>query len=176
MRGEILPSLLGKTAQIKAGDNMMLSKYFSYAEATRSVNAEAIGMKNDPPPIMLENLKYFLTNYMDKVRELFGKPIVANSIYRNPAVNKLVGGSKTSVHMQGLAADFPVNGYSPRQAIGEIVRSGIEFDQLIDEYGTWVHFGIRRDKPNRKQVLVYRRLPDGSTARTVIKLEDAKRW
>jgi len=154
---------------------MMLSKYFSLAEATRSAKAKAANIDNTPPPEIIENLKYFLAGFMDKVRDHFGKPISANSIYRNPAVNALVKGSKTSVHMQGLAADFPVAGYTPQKAIGEIIRSGIDFDQLIDEYGEWVHFGVRRGKPNRKQVLVYRRNAYG-ISRSVVNYEEAKKW
>ena len=154
---------------------MKLSKYFTLAEATRSAKAKAAGIDNTPPPEIIENLRYFLSNFMDKVRDHFGKPIIANSIYRSPSVNILVGGSKTSFHTQGLAADFTVDGYTPKKAIGEIIRAGIDFDQLIDEFGEWVHLGVRRDKPNRKQVLVYRRNAYG-VSRTAVNIEEAKRW
>ena len=154
-----------------------LSKYFTLEEAMRSRIAKEEGIDNTPSPLIIDNLKYFLTGYMDKVRELFGVPISPTSVYRCERLNShpRVNGSKTSVHMSGLAADFNVKGFSVRQVIGEIVRAGIDFDQLIDEYNSWVHLGVRKDKPNRKQILVYTRNKIG-TSRAYVPIETASKW
>ena len=155
---------------------MMLSKWFSLEEATKSATAKAAKINNNPPPEIVDNLRWFLTNFMDRVRDLFGVPISPSSVYRSEQLNKFVGGSATSDHMNGLACDFNVKGKTVRQIIGEIIRSGIPFDQLIDEYGTWVHGSLRKDKPNRGQVLIYRRNNDGSIRRTHISKTEAAKW
>lgn len=82
---------------------------------------------------------------MEKVREVLGTVILVTSGYRSPRVNAAVGGSDNSDHMRGDAVDFisPRFG-TPLQICRAIAKSGIKFDQLIEE-GTWVHisFGPR---------------------------------
>lgn len=147
---------------------MMLSKYFSLAECIRSRKAKLLGLNNYPPKEVIERLKRFLTTVMDPIRELFGLPISPNSVYRSWPVNTAVGGSATSQHPEGEAADFNVPGQTVREVMRRIIAAGIPFDQLIDEYGSWVHISYTERRPNRHQILEYR-MVNGRTVRRELK-------
>lgn len=103
-----------------------------------------------------ERLKKLIENVLDPLREAYGKPIVVTSGYRCPALNKAVGGSKTSDHMIGRAADIhgTPNTKAENKRLFELVKSlDLPFDQLIDEKNlSWVHVS-HREGNNRKQVL-----------------------
>lgn len=130
---------------------MKLSSHFTLDELTHSQAAVRRGLDNDPPPLAVENLRA-LAGVLEQVRALAGRPIVVSSGYRSPVVNKAVGGSATSAHMLGLAADITCPGMTPR-ALAILIRdSGIEFDQCINEGNAWCHIGLSQDKP-RRQVL-----------------------
>lgn len=135
---------------------MKISKYFTKQECTRSTTAARHGIANEPNEDQWKNIALFMNNCMDKVRELFGVPIVPNSVFRSLELNTKIGGSKTSMHMEGLACDFVVPGVSVANAVKQIMASGIEFDQVIDEYGSWVHIGWR-PTGNRGQKLKVRK-------------------
>ena len=131
-----------------------LSKYFALSEMTVSQSAARRGMKNIPFGKQLDNLRS-TAEKMDAIREMLGHPVLVSSGYRNAEVNALVGGSKTSAHLQGLAVDFTCPGYGNPLAVARaILASGIEFDQLIHEFGSWVHIGFAEPgKPSRRQTL-----------------------
>ena len=76
--------------------------------------------------------------------------MIESSGYRNYLVNKLVGGASNSQHTRGQALDFTVPGMSVPDVISFINKTGIEYDQLINEYGKWVHISFVKGK-NRKQ-------------------------
>lgn len=125
-----------------------LSKHFTLEEFTFSQTAVRKNIDNTPTPEALDNL-FRTANLMEQVRELLGKPIHISSGYRGPQLNKAIGGSKTSAHMQGLACDFVCHGFGTPLAITkEIASSVIGFDQLIYE-GTWVHIGLA-ENPRRE--------------------------
>jgi zinc D-Ala-D-Ala carboxypeptidase len=155
--------------------SIKVSKYFSLSEFVKSAKAIKHKIDNTPPAKIIENIKFFAVTCMDLVRELFGVPITPSSGYRCPALNKIVKGSITSDHLTGLAADFNVPGYTVRQAIAKIVSSGIDFDQLICEYDTWVHIS-KRYHNNRKQILLFAIDKFGKTHRRVISKEEALSW
>lgn len=121
---------------------MMLSKHFHLSEFTTSQKAARQRLDNTPSWAITGNLER-LAATMEKVRPLLGnKPILITSGYRSPAVNRAVGGSRTSAHMRGEAADFICPGFgTPLEICRAIAASDIGFDQLIEE-GTWVHLGI----------------------------------
>lgn len=131
-----------------------LSKYFALSELTVSETAARRGLKNIPFGKQLENLKQ-TAQRMDAIREGLGKPIIVTSGYRSPEVNAAIGGSRTSAHCHGLAVDFTCPGYGNPLAVAKaILASGIEFDQLIHEFGAWVHIGFAEPgKPSRRQTL-----------------------
>lgn len=127
-----------------------LSEHFTLEEMTASDVAIRKGIDNTPTPEIVANLTE-LAGFLEQVRELLGCPMHINSGYRSPKVNAAVGGSSTSAHMTGQAADFVAPDFgTPQQIAHHIAASEIPFDQLIYE-GTWVHFGIRGDM--RRQVL-----------------------
>jgi len=99
---------------------------------------------------MLDLIFYCLQPLRDKLQ----KPVKITSGYRNKRVNKLAGGKDTSRHTKGQAVDFHVDGMTVKQVVEFIKNSGIEFDQLINEYDKWVHISFVKDK-NRKQILRY---------------------
>lgn len=132
-----------------------MSRYFTLAEMTVSETAARKGLDNTPTGEALENLKRTMLQ-MDRIRAALGKPIVVTSGYRSPAVNKAVGGSATSAHCKGLAVDFTCPGFgTPLEVAKAVAALGIEFDQLIHEYGTWVHIGFA-EKPRRQLLTINR--------------------
>lgn len=133
---------------------MNLTPHFTLAEMTVSQTAARKGLSNEPTERALENL--IKTAYtMEDVRALLGiKAVSVSSGYRSIAVNKAVGGSSTSAHVDGLACDFICPAFGSPLAICKLIaKSGIKFDQLIEE-GTWVHISI--DPRMRQQVLTMR--------------------
>ena len=139
---------------------MNLSTHFTLDELTVSETADRKGLDNTPDAAALENLKR-LAAFLEQVRSLVGKPIHINSAYRAPAVNASVGGSKTSQHCLGLAADLRVRDMTPDQVVRAIKGSVLVYDQLIREFsdpkkgGGWTHVSIPPiDKKARNQVLI----------------------
>jgi hypothetical protein len=139
---------------------MNLSPHFTLDELTVSETADRKGLDNTPDAAALENLKR-LAAFLEQVRSLVGKPIHVNSAYRAPAVNASVGGSKTSQHCLGLAADLRVRDMTPDQVVRAIKASDLQYDQLIREFsdpktgGGWTHVSIAQEnKPVRKQALI----------------------
>lgn len=84
---------------------------------------------------------------------MWGRPITVNSGYRCPALNAAVGGVVKSQHLTGEAADITTGSREGNRVLFEkISRSGVPFDQLIDESGySWIH--ISYSSRNRRQVL-----------------------
>ena len=129
---------------------MNLSPHFTLEELTASSKAKALKIDNTPTPEVLENLKA-LALALEMIRSICGKPLKISSGYRSSPLNKAVGGSKTSAHTLGYAADFTVSGMTPRQVCEKIVAAGIKVDQLILEDisptnpdGVWVHVGLSK--------------------------------
>ena len=81
-------------------------KYFKIEELTHSQAAKAHSIANVPTAEALKNLELLVCNVLDPLRERWGVPIYVNSGYRCPALNRKVGGSKTSYHLRGMAADI----------------------------------------------------------------------
>ena len=107
-----------KTPQAKRGGIHNLKhypmKYFSYSEFFKSDVAEKHQVKNIPDDAQLSqvlgNIKALVLNVLDPLRARIGRPIIITSGYRSQRVNELVGGSKTSQHLSGKAADIHVQG------------------------------------------------------------------
>jgi zinc D-Ala-D-Ala carboxypeptidase len=120
-----------------------LSTHFTLAEMTTSQWAARAGVENNPGPVELENLKR-LAATMELVRYALGCPVIVTSGYRSPEVNRNVGGASTSMHVQGLAADFIAPGFgTPYQVCQKLMSvEAVRFDQLIHEFGRWCHLGL----------------------------------
>lgn len=132
---------------------MKLSDHFTLEELSitqvRDVDNEPRG------EVLLDALKNTAMR-MEAVRSVLkDKPVLVNSGYRSPFVNKIVGGSSSSAHMSGHAVDFICPGFgSPREVALAIEASSILFDQLIWEE-TWVHLSFAPKM--RREVLTKRR-------------------
>lgn len=132
-----------------------MGKYFTINELTKSSTASRLHINNTPSQEVKDNLNKLIDNVLDPLRELYGKPIIVNSGYRCPKLNKAVGGARNSQHLTGQASDIRTvtNTKESNKQLFDIIRnSKLPFDQLINEYDfNWVHvsYGPR----NRRQVL-----------------------
>ena len=118
---------------------MKITKHFTLDELVFSQTAKRKGIPNNPDTTQLANMKALCQHTLEPVRQLLGKPIFITSGFRSQALNGAVGGSKTSAHMDGLAADIICPDFGTPAEIAEVIgASSIEYDQLIYE-GSWVH-------------------------------------
>lgn len=121
---------------------MNLSPHFTLEELTRSEIALRKGLDNTPDADTIANLTVLALG-LEEVRTLLGHPLHINSAYRGPKVNSAVGGSKNSAHMRGYAADFVCPQFgTPQEICRAIMDSTIQYDQLIHEFGAWVHISF----------------------------------
>ena len=128
-------------------------KYFTIKELCKSSTATLKRIDNTPNSEIVNNLEQLVDNILDPLREEYGKPIKVNSGYRCDALNKAVGGSKTSQHKYGLAADITAGSRLENKKLFILAQKlNLPFDQLIDEKAySWIHISFSK-KP-RKQVL-----------------------
>jgi uncharacterized protein YcbK (DUF882 family) len=134
---------------------MKLSPNFTLEELTQSETANRKGLDNTPTEEVKANLVR-LARFLEEVRRVLGRPIMVNSAYRSPQVNEAIGSKPTSQHCIGCAADIKVPGLTPDNVIKELLKTNLEYDQLIREFDSWVHISIPNkfaDKP-RRQVLI----------------------
>ena len=129
-------------------------KHFTIAEFVRSEKADKRAIDNRLPKELLPNVRALVDKVLDPLREAYGKPILVTSGYRCPALNKAVGGSATSQHISGQAADITAGSRKENRRLFYLVQElGLPFDQLIDEKNfSWVHVSYR-EGVNRNQVL-----------------------
>jgi hypothetical protein len=123
---------------------------FSISELIHSDNAIKAGIDNTPTIAQIDNLLNLIFYCLQPLRDKLKKPMIITSGFRNKKVNALANGKPNSQHLKGQAADFIVKGMTPKQLIDFIVKSGIEYDQLINEHNRWVHISFNKGK-NRKQ-------------------------
>lgn len=126
---------------------MNLSPNFTLAELTRTDT----GIPNTPTQAEIEHLRLLTERILQPLRDALGVPVSVSSGYRGERVNLAVGGTATSQHRLGQAADISARGISAPELAQRIVDLQLPFDQLIQEFGRWVHvsYGPR----HRRQVL-----------------------
>jgi zinc D-Ala-D-Ala carboxypeptidase len=134
---------------------MNLSANFTLKELTKSDTATRLGLDNTPDDEALENLKTLCEMVLQPVRDHFGKSVTVNSGYRSPESNAAVGGSKTSDHCKGQAADIEIDGL-PNPELAQWIMDNLDYTQLILEFYTqgqpnsgWVH--VSYDPNNLKK-------------------------
>lgn len=111
-------------------------------------------IENKPDTEQKAALEKLVTNVLDPLRELYGRPIMVSSGFRSRDLNRAVGGAPSSQHMKGEAADIYTGSKEENRKLFELIRDNLPYDQLIDEKGfSWVHVSYRDDGANRKQVL-----------------------
>ena len=137
---------------------MRLSQHFTLEEMTKSGSASRLRIDNTPPEDVVKNLTNLCIHVLEKVRLNYGRPVIVNSGYRSPALNKVIGGSKNSQHMSGQAADIEVPGID-NKFLFHWIRDNLQFDQLILEFykpgipdSGWVHVSWNPNT-NRRQIL-----------------------
>ena len=133
-----------------------LSQHFVLGEFTRSKYPEVY---NIPSHEAIANMKR-LCVWLEVLRNKVGHPIVINSGYRSPQLNRKVGGAPTSNHLTGCAADIRTNGMEQAIEYAAILvnyakESQQDYDELLIEknrYGAiWLHFAVR-PKENRRKI------------------------
>ena len=150
-----------------------LTEHFALEEMTVSPTAKRLGIPNTPTAEHIENMRYCCEKILEPVRAKFG-PVTINSSYRAPLVNKAVGGSKTSQHVNGQAIDFEVKGVD-NKTVADWVADNLEFDQVIlefyaagDKNSGWVHASIKKAGGNRRQRLIASKSKAGGTKYTPV--------
>lgn len=120
---------------------MNLTEHFTLEELIRSDYATRNGINNSPPAHLFANLQMLATG-LERVRAALAMPLRITSGYRCQVLNTAIGGSRTSAHMDALAADFIAPQFGDPAAVTTnlmAVRQYIGFDQLILEFNEWVH-------------------------------------
>jgi len=145
---------------------MRLSKNFSRAEIEHSNTAKRLGISNEMSEKHLESMQRLIDNLIQPMRDAIS-PIRISSGYRSPKLNKAIGGSSRSQHSKGEALDlqFWEKGKMNNRVIYEwVLESGVEFDQMINEFDfSWIHISLK-SKENRSQVLEAYKDEKGKTA------------
>ena len=159
--------------EVSMNKNMKLSQHFSLGELTKTKHVTPDG--NIPSRVVIENLKR-LCSWLEDLRYSYStlyclqpgedyetsknvEPIIINSGYRSPAVNKLAGGAKGSNHLTGCAVDIHTYGIEQAIRYASIlldIADGTkqEFDELLlEQHGStcWLHFAVR-PKDNRRLI------------------------
>ena len=145
-------------------------KYFTIHELTRSATAARLGIDNTPPLEAKVNLQNLVDAVLDPLRTAWGKPIVVNSGYRCPALNRAVGGAASSQHTKGQAVDIECVSRDPeenKRLFQLIINLNLPFDQLINEYGyDWIHVSYA---PHGRHNVLEAKKMGGKTVYTVMK-------
>jgi hypothetical protein len=144
-----------------------LSANFTLKEFTKSDTAVRKGLDNTPSPEVVASLQKLVDNIIQPVRNAYGKSVTINSGYRAPEVNASVGGSKTSDHCKGQAADIEIAGIANYE-LADYIAKNYKFTQVILEFYTqgipdsgWVH--VSYDPSNLKGEVLTAVKQDGKT-------------
>ena len=140
---------------------MKLSEHMTLGELTKTKT----GIENVPNEEQVNNLKR-VCQWLEKLRkrwnDLYGEgddPIIINSGFRSPAVNKAVGGATLSNHLTGCAVDIRCIGIEQALRYAAILLdisdvTHEDFDELIIERSKlgnyWIHFAVRPFGNRRK--------------------------
>ena len=135
---------------------MKLSENFSLDEFVISQVAERRGYRNEPNDTQIKNLSYLCVNILQPLREIIRVPIFINSGFRCFDVNIAVGGRFKYQHLEGKAADFVVPSMNLIDVFN-IVLHRLSFDQLIYEFGKWIHVSYNGEL-NRKDVMISKKV------------------
>lgn len=117
-------------------------KHFTINEFIKSETAKKLKIDNTPPSSAIQNIETLVAKILDPARNKFGKPIYITSGYRCPQLNKAVGGTKNSYHLQGRAADLVTGSYEGNCRLFRILQA-IPHTELINEHNLrWIHVAL----------------------------------
>ena len=151
-------------SEVTINSNIQLSQHFRLGEFTKNNHPE---MYNIPSHVAIENMKR-ICGWLEVLRDRYNakysenSPIIINSGYRSPQLNKKVGGVSTSNHLTGCAVDIRCYGIEQAIRYATILmdyadESKEEFDELFIEKNKyncyWVHFAVR-PKDNRRKISI----------------------
>ena len=135
-----------------------LSANFSLHEMCKSETAMRMGFDNTPDEEATENLRLLCEKVLQPVRDHYGKGVKVNSAYRSPESNAAVGGSKTSDHCKGMAADIEIPGVANAE-LAQWIMDNLDYTQLILEFYTpgipdsgWVHVSYDPDNLKKQEL------------------------
>ena len=153
---------------VELNKSVNLSEHIKLGEVTKSSHTE---ISNIPSRVAIENLKR-VCKWLEELRARYNQryvlpdeePIIINSGYRSPELNRRVGGSPTSNHLTGCAVDIRVAGIEQALRYAVILmdyadETRQDYDELLIERnskgGYWLHFAVR-PKDNRRKVAFLR--------------------
>jgi hypothetical protein len=135
-----------------------LTANFSLHELTKSETALRLNLDNTPGPVETEYLKILAERVLQPIRDHFGKGVKVNSGFRSPDSNAAVGGSRTSDHCKGQAADIEIPGV-PNAELAQWIMDNLDYTQLILEFYTpgipdsgWVHVSYDPDNLKKQEL------------------------
>ncbi len=140
---------------------MQLSEHFELAEFLVSETAARRGIANEPTPEIIDNLRRLCQLVLEPLRVKLVRPVVITSGYRSLALNRAVGGSPTSHHRQGRAADLIVPGITPLAVCQAASQLKLPCVQIIHEFGRWTHLSVAIS--NERTQLLTAKLSQGKT-------------
>lgn len=151
-----------------------LSENFTLGEMIVSSTAKKYGIDNTPDIFDITSMEELCKNLLQPIRNAYGKPIIISSGYRCPKLNSKIGGSKTSQHMKGEAADindgvaYRKGGearYAANAMLFDLIYKMGGYDQLINEFPDskgrpqWIHISYNPQlKKQRGQALVAKKV------------------
>lgn len=123
-------------------NDIQLSKSFWLREFLRSETAARMGREIVPTDENVANLRRLCENLLQPIRDALGRVITITSGLRPEWLNLAIGGTRTSEHIDGRAADFLIAGYTPYAATVAIHAMHLPWNQLIHEFGQWTHMSV----------------------------------
>jgi hypothetical protein len=131
-----------------------ISKHFNYEEFEFSQKANELGIDNHIPSDKIRfAIRLLVLNLLQPLRDKVQRPLVLNSGYRSPALNKAVGGAKDSQHLKGEAADIFCKDAMEVLLLAQIIfRYSLPFDQMI-LHDSLLHLSFKPDGKQRHQIL-----------------------
>jgi zinc D-Ala-D-Ala carboxypeptidase len=134
---------------------MKLTDNFELSEFLLSQTAARLGIDNTPTQKIIDELK-LTAMLLEKCRTLLrGLPIFISSGYRSPGLNRAINGATNSAHIWGGAADFTCPGFGSPLVVAVFIANhpDLAYDQVIYEFGSWVHIGRAQEGSPRGQIL-----------------------
>mgnify|MGYP003418948717 FL=1 len=133
-------------------------KYFTIEELCQSETAEKCKIDNSPTEEIIEHLTLLVDCLLDPLREAWGSPIIINSGYRCPLLNKAVGGSKTSSHMSGWSVDMrPKNGKMEefKRFVIDFIKTRFWDQCILEKSGNveWVHLSLYNNSGKQRMMI-----------------------
>lgn len=131
------------------------TEHFSVYELCKSDTATANHIDNTPTEFEVNNMLALMHNVLEPARQMLGVPIIVTSGFRCEELNKLVGGSKTSQHLYGQAADLICSKFTDKKRLFNLLVQ-FDIDQLLWETNkngtTWIHVSYKTDGKNRNYI------------------------